>query len=52
MSIEEQKKQLRKAMFAIRNGIDPMFKQEYDQRVCQKIEKRIRTNDIVNPEWI
>ncbi len=41
MSIEEQKKHLRKEMFGKRNGIDPLFKQEYDQWVCQALEKRI-----------
>lgn len=44
MSVEEQKKQLRREMFAKRNQVEAKFKQEYDQWVCQELEKRICTS--------
>lgn len=43
MTVEEQKKQLRKEMFVKRNQIEAKFKKEYDEWICLDLEKRIRS---------
>jgi 5-formyltetrahydrofolate cyclo-ligase len=42
MTITEQKKALRSSMLQRRGKIDPVAKQDYDQWICNKLEKIIR----------